>query len=252
MQANEIQVKLAELGLTTEESSLYILLLIKGSLPAKAIALELGIIVNSVYRSTNALTGKGLITEIDVSPKCFQAVTPQVGIMQLANNKAAKLSDLSEAIIKALPVKENPNRLNMELLTGRTALFDKFVELAKDTCEEILVISIGEEVPESIWESTKDAIARGVDTKFIFHKNNQENVLLIMRWLGMKVDVRHLAGEGYHLNVFDHTSAILSASNPDHSKERTGVVIYNEAIIEVLRAYFFQQWQISRKLSLPK
>ncbi len=243
-----LQDNLAELGLTPEESSIYLLLLSKGSLTAKAIGETQDIIVNSVYRSTKALIDAGLITELDVSPKQFQAITPGIGITQLAEKKTSTIQSLSELLIQQLPTKENPNRLNMELLTGRKELFEKFVTLAKDAQQEILVISVGEPVPESIWEVTQEALNKGLKPKYIFQKHDKDNIMLIKRWLAMGVPVRHMPGEGYHLNIFDSSAAILSASNPKQSKERTGVVIYNKAIIEALRSYFFQQWPLAKHL----
>ncbi len=66
----------------------------------------------------------------------------------------------------------------------------------------------------------------------------------------MGVAVSHLGNEGYHLNIFDGSVAILSASNPapNQSKERSGVVIYNKAIVEALRSYFFGQWELAKPL----
>ncbi len=244
--SSSVKGYLSELGLSSDEIRMYLLLVNEGALTAKNISERLSIIVNSVYRATNALLHKGLIKELDVTPKQFQAVTPSVAIEQLATKQILKIKDSSQSAVRKLDIKKNPNRLNMELLTGRKELFDRFVDLAKEAEQEFLVISIGEPVPESIWSITENAIGRDVSPKFIFHKNDKENNMLIKRWRAMGVSVRHLPGEGYHLNIFDNSSAILSASNPKQSKERSGVVIYNEAMIEALRTYFFQQWALAK------
>lgn len=224
---------------------MYTLLLSEGSLTARAIGARLGIIVNSVYRSTKVLIHLGLIKELDVSPKQFQAVSPRMAIEQLADMRIARIDKVSKAAISQLGSKQNAHRLHMDLMTGRQELFEQFVKLAKKTREETLVISIGEPVPEAIWDVTKQSLARGVDQKFIFHKWDKQNIMLIRRWQAMGVEVRHVSNEGYHLNIFDRSAAILSASNTKQSKERTGVVIYNEAIIEALRTYFYQQWALA-------
>ena len=246
----DILAQLAQLGIKPEEGSIYLLLLKSGSLEAKDIASARGIIVNSVYRSVRSLMQHGLIAEITTNPKRFQAVAPNIAIKRLADSESEKLLSQSRSIIDLISPSDNPNHLTMELLTGREALFDKYVEFASKAEHEILVISIGEEVPESIWMITQEALTRGVEPKFIFHKNDADNKHLILRWLAMGVPVRHLFGEGYHLNIFDNHSAILSASNPKTSSERTGVVIYNDAIIGLLRTYFFQSWDAAKKLSL--
>jgi sugar-specific transcriptional regulator TrmB len=245
---NNLYTNLAALGLRDEESAVYLLLLTKGSLTAKAIAASQDIIVNSVYRIVRSLISKGLIVALDTSPRQFQAVSPSSGITKLADSSAAKLHHISRALLEQLPAQENPHHLTMELLTSRKMLFEQFVSFAKGARQEILVISIGEPVPEAIWSVTATAIAKGIKPKYIFHKYDKDNILLIKRWLTMGVAVRHLPGAGYHLNIIDTTVAILSASNPTQSRERSGVVIYNQAIIEVLRDYFFQQWQLAGPL----
>lgn len=243
-----IQDQLAEFGLSPDEADVYLLLLAKGSMTAKAVAAEQGIVVNSVYRIADVLVELGLANELDTRPKQFQAVSPSTSLKQLADARAKHLQTISRDLIRSLSRKQNPNRLNMELLTGRQALFERFVELAEQATEEILVISIGEPVPETIWKVTKQMLGKGVKPKYLFHKYDKENILLVKRWLAMGAAVRYLPGEGYHLNVFDDSAAILSASNPKQSRERSGVVIYNEAIIEMLRNYFFQQWGAAKKL----
>ncbi len=240
--------KLAEFGLSPDECDVYLLLLTEGSLTAKALASGLDVVVNSIYRVADALVGLGLVIELDVRPKQFQAVQPNSAIQKLSSSKARHLQNIGQELIQLLPVKQNPNRLNMELLTGRADLFEKFVELAKTANDEVLVISIGEPVPESIWSITQRLIEKDVKPKYLFHKYDKENILLVKRWLAMGVPIRHLPGAGYHLNIFDHSSVILSASNPNQGKERSGVVIYNEAIIEMLRTYFFQQWALAKRL----
>lgn len=237
---------LADLGLTRDEISIYKLLLSRGGSSARDISEHHGIIVNSVYRSTNALINMGLVKALDVKPTQFQAVPPSMAIKKLAEKRIKKIKKGSESVIGNLDTRKDPNRLNMDLMTGREELFENFVELAKVAREEILVISIGEPVPESIWSVIKESLDRGVETKFIFHKHDKDNILLIKRWRAMGVPVRHIPNEGYHLNIFDHNAAILSASNTSQSHERTGVIIYNDAIIEALRAFFFQQWALAK------
>ncbi len=242
--------QLVELGLTPDEAAVYELLVREGGLTANDISLHLKIIVNSIYRLTKDLQSQGLIKELDIRPKRFQAVPPALAIQQLANKQLARIETVAEAAIKRLGAtsSQSPHHLNMGLMTGRKELFESYVNLAKKSKQEILVISVGEPVPETIWKVTKSKIKKGVSHKFIFHEYGKHNVMLYKRWQTMGVDVRHLPSGGYHLNIFDHSAAILSASNPKQSKERTGVVIYNEAVIEAMRSYFFQQWALAQKV----
>src|SRR5437016_4574369 len=96
--AISIKRHLSELGLSSDEVDIYLVLVSKGGLSAKNISNNLGIIVNSVYRSTKALIDKELIKELDVTPKQFQAVSPNIAIEQLANKHINKIKVSSDSI----------------------------------------------------------------------------------------------------------------------------------------------------------
>ncbi len=245
--AKTITQRLTDLGLSSDQASIYVLLSSAGSLSAKEVAEQSGIVVNSIYRLIASLEGMGLIRTLETTPKKFQPVEPKIALSKLVEEKTALLNNTSNRVIEALSSAETKQETTMSTLTGQKELFDDFVRRTKKAKTEVLVISIGEEVPDSIWGSVQDAISRGVKARFIFHQNTKENVLLIKRWQSMGVDVRHVPNEGYHLFVFDDSAAVMSASNPKNTKERTGVVIINKSLIAAMRVYFEQQWELGRK-----
>src|SRR5438309_11775852 len=94
-----VKQHLLNLGLSPDEANTYLLLVSKGSLSAKAVAEQLEMIVNSVYRSTNALIEKELIKELDVTPKQFQAVSPNVALEQLAAKRILKIKESADSVL---------------------------------------------------------------------------------------------------------------------------------------------------------
>lgn len=245
---NEITTSLSKFGISRDESEIYLALLSSRALTAQEIARQQKMLVNSVYRCAENLIDNGLIVELGMRPKKFQATSPVSAIENLSRKHQAELKKTANFLSDTLATNQDPNRLKMSLMTGQEIIFENFVELANCAKSEILVISVGEPVPDTIWRAIKESIIKGIKPKFIFHRYDKDNILLVKRWQTQGVEVRHMPIEGYHLYIFDSYTAVLAASNPEESKERTGVVIYNKAIIEALRTYFFQQWEQSKPL----
>lgn len=122
-------------------------------------------------------------------------------------------------------------------------MYKIFAELAKQAEKEILVISIGEAVPDDVKLAHRDAKERGVVQKLIFHLYDKTNEEILRSWIAMGVEVRHYPDWGFHLMVFDGKRSILVTNNPKETAERTGMVIYSEGLSKSLRDYFYSVWK---------
>lgn len=121
-------------------------------------------------------------------------------------------------------------------------MYNTFVEMVKQAEKEILVISIGEPVPDEVKLAHRDALERGVSQKLLFHKHDKGNEDMLRSWMKMGIEVRYYPDWGFHLIVFDGKRSILVANNPKATEERTGIVIYSEGLSRTLRDYFFTIW----------
>lgn len=245
--AKNSQRLFSELGLSVDESRIYSLLLSSGSLSVSELAENMGILPTNIYRLASALQNKGMVTQISSSPKTYQAVPPKAAITKITSDKALSLSNSAASLIEQLTAQSENRVPSMGILTGESELFSHFVKLSDQAKKEIQVISIGEEVPQSIWKSVEHAVSRDVSVRFIFHQNTKDNVLIIKRWQQVGADVRHVPNEGYHLFIFDNETVVISVSNTKNTKERTGVEITSEPIVSAMKQYFEQQWAASVK-----
>ena len=109
--------------------------------------------------------------------------------------------------------------------------------------KEVLIISIGEPVPDEIKLANRDAINRKVNIKFIVHKSDQENRLLLESWIKMGLDIRHYPGSGYHLSITDGKTCLISASNPKNPAERISMYTNSEGLSNAMRNYFYSLWE---------
>ncbi|MEK7070208.1 MAG: helix-turn-helix domain-containing protein [Patescibacteria group bacterium] len=238
--------QLVKLGLTSDEALCYLALLEEGSQSATEIAEAIDVFPNAVYRLMIKLEEKGFVVRLNTSPKTFQAIPPNIAIEAFYEKAKKDLEKIKIESIASLSSKTLPSPKTMiEVLTGKDSTFSRYVEFANQTKKELLVISIGEPVPDDIKIASAKAKERGVSQRFIFHVYNKENENLLKSWVKMGVEVRHHADAGYHLMIFDGKKCILVSSNPDNTEERTGMVIYSENLTNALRNYFYSIWNKS-------
>ncbi|HLL60107.1 MAG TPA: helix-turn-helix domain-containing protein [Candidatus Nitrosocosmicus sp.] len=245
---NDLQL-LVKLGLTNDESRCYQFLYTSSSLTIQQISKEMNVLPNAVYRLINRLIDKGFVVELHTSPKTFQAIPPSISIENYVKNKQEELEKLRIQSVLVLS-KNNKSTIHtkMEMLTGRGSTYKKFIELAETAKQEILVISIGEEVSDEIKLTHRDAIERGVSIKLLVHTYNKSNENILKNWIRMGTDVRHIQDSGYHLMIFDSNISIIVSNNPENTEERSGMVMYSEGLSKSLRDYFFIIWNRAIKI----
>ena len=234
---------LVKLGLTPDEAKCYLNLLEQGSLAADSLAKSIKILPNAVYRLTKGLKKKGFIVELETHPAKFQAIPPSVAVEAYSKNQAKILEELKTSAINDLSLKSSTNQTKIDVLTGKNAMFTKGAELINIAKKEVLIISIGEPVPDEIKLANRDAIERNVKIKLLVHKYDKNNQDLLKSWVKMGLEVRHFKDWGYHLSVTDGKIALLATNNPKNTEERTSMVIYNENLANALRNYFYSIWE---------
>lgn len=235
--------RLVSIGLSRDEAECYKALIKEGSLSTSQLAEMIKVLPNAVYRLMKRLQEKGFVIPLNTYPATFQAVPPTVAVDSYIEQRQKKLDDLRIKSIAFLLKNQPILPTKVDVLVSQKIYFNKFVELANSTKSEILVISIGEPVLDEIKIACARAVEREVTIKFIFHVHNKENEQLLKAWVRMGIEVRHYKDAGYHLNIFDGKIAVLVANNPQNSKERTGMVFYNERLANSLRDYFNTLWE---------
>jgi sugar-specific transcriptional regulator TrmB len=245
----KVYQNLVKMGLTYDEARVFELLVKSGSLTARQLAKELSILPNAVYRLAKVLAAKGLLVRLSTSPIKFQVVNPEKSLKEYANRRANSLEQTATYVINALISQKTMGpETRVDIVTGQVEIFEAYVELEKVAKKEILVISIGEPVPDEVKLATKDALDRGVEIKFIFHLYTKENRDLLKSWVKMGAKVRHSPGWGYHFTIIDGKVSMVVANNPKETHERTGMVIYSKALTEAHRDYFFKLWKKAKPI----
>lgn len=240
---------LVKLGLSPHESSVYQILLGEGSLSVKEISKKLEILPNALYRLLEKLIQKELISAIGKHPAKYRAISPSIAFESFTKRKMAEIETLKNKAINELvkkKVKAWPTQIN--LLIGRNEMMMTYVKMAKEAKEEILIISIGEPIPEEVLLTNRDAVENGIALKMIAHKYDEGNKNLLKSWQKMGWDIRHYPDWGFHLMVFDKKRSILSVNNPEDTRERTSMQIFSEGLSKALRDYFYSVWAKAKNI----
>jgi sugar-specific transcriptional regulator TrmB len=232
------------LGLSAHEVMIYRLLLSYGSLSAKAIAEKINILPNAVYRLAKSLKSKKLVTISDNRPTIFRANSPTLALEAYTNSKIMELQNQKDEFINELAkIKQNSNQTQVNFITSRHAIFMASLESVKKAEDEILIISIGEQIPEEVMLNLKRAIDRGVTVNMIVHKYDSENKSLLESWKKMGWNIKHYSDWGFHLVIIDGKQSILSVNNPKNTNERVGIQFFSIGLSKAMQDYFYSVWK---------
>lgn len=240
--------KLVNLGLSKQEAEIYLTLLEEGPLPAKEVAKKINILPHAVYRTTKKLESKKLVAVLKTSPLTFQTLPPQLALPSFAKEKAVYLQKEAEKTAKILAQKKSaavPTKI--DLIFSRHEIFTLFDKMVEKTKKELLIISIGEPIPQNSLLSTKRAYEKGVVIRMIAHKyDGNREILENFKKNGWQI--RHFPDWGFHLVVFDGKRSLLSVNNPKDTRERVGMQIFSEGLSKALRDYFYSVWEKAVKI----
>lgn len=242
--------ELVQLGLTEAETRCYQLLVSQGARTAYEVAAKLNIFPNAVYRLMQGLREKGFVVALETRPATFQPIPPTTAVTYFSQFKMKHIEELKLRAIERVSQTGMSNpKTQMNVLTGKNALFTAYVRLAREAMKEILIISIGEPVNDDMKLVNRDCLERGVAIKFIAHRWNACNKQLLLSWVAMGIEVKHIPDWGFHLVVFDGQKSILAVNNPAQTEERLSLLIDNKGLSTAFRTYFLSRWKNAKPIS---
>lgn len=241
--------QLQKIGLTQHEAEAYLFILEQGSVTATSCANGIKVPRTTIYRLLSGLVNKSFLIELKTAPVRFQAELPSIAIPRYISFTTRELNRFSKtAISQTEAVLHSDSHTRIDIRTGKDEFFKTYCTMAPEANNEICIISIGEPIPDEIKLVNRDALHKGVSIKFIVHKYNKENEMLLKSYVRMGYQVRHCPDWGYHLVLFDDQKGILSVNNPRRTEERTSMVIYSADMIRALHMFFETVWERGIKI----
>lgn len=243
-------MNLKELGLSGNESKIYLYLLKKGSTTTGSIIKETGIANSRVYESLNSLVGKGLVTyTIQKDGKHFQAEDPQKFIEIEEERKKKIQKFLPELYNLKSSEKTETKSAIYEGFEGFKTAFNKII----DDCPiggEILILGFSE--PEFAKESLRTYL-KNVNLKCRSKKQKVKLLLdrSIKETLGKDREEEGYSEVKYMPKGYISPAAIDIFENYVYIflwEEKPFVfMIKNKTIANSFKSYFNFLWRLAKK-----
>ena len=250
-QAGGISQKLVTVGLTPQEAGIYLALLKNQKLRVRDVAGQLGIMVPSVHRSLAGLKRKGLVTTFGKRPLKLMAVDPKLALGKLVNDRyqseLATEQKIEEELKKHAFLE---SELGVEFLESKLATYDYILPLLANLKKEMLILSVGEPIPEEIFLALFRAIKRGVVVKMLAETYDETNRELLANWKKNGWQVRYLTNPrlDFTLTIHDGKSCIVQIRREKEKDQRVGIAMHNPAYAAAQREYFHALWQQAKEI----
>lgn len=233
-----------DLGISPQETAVYLTLLKNNSLTAKQIAETIGSLPHAVYRVAKRLKMKNLIGISKRKPTSFQALPLTKSLPSLVEKKIENLQKINEKLLSVkLPNKIPPSPTKINLIYGKEEIYLEGAKMPNKTSKEILIISIGENIPPELLLANKRASERGVLIRMIVHKYDQKNKEVLENFKKNGYEIRYYQDSGFHLAIYDAKESLLIINNPENTDERMAIQIFSTGLSKAFRDYFYSVWE---------
>lgn len=250
-QPDGIVQQLVTVGLTPQEAEIYRALLTNQKLRVRDVAKQLGIMVASVHRSLAGLKRKGMVTTFGKRPLTLMAVDPKLALGKLVSERHQNELTVKEHIEEALKRQITPeSELGVDFLESKQETFNYVLPIVQKLKKELLILSVGEPVPDEIFIAIVEAIRRGVEVKILAETYNASNKELLQNWQKNGYQVRYLTNPrlDFTLTIHDGKSCMVQIRREKEKDQRVGIAIHNPAYAAAQREYFTSLWNKAKEL----
>jgi sugar-specific transcriptional regulator TrmB len=167
--ASDLVGVLRALGLTEQESRVYLRLLATGAIPAGLLAAKLGLHRRTVYDALESLRAKGLATASTTDKgKSFEAAPPQALDGLLDERKALLAGSLPELLKLSAPTAEGPQVRIFRGVDGLKAVFEDVLVHAKVLRVYAGGVQAADYLGDYFWRWNQRRAKRKILSRFIF------------------------------------------------------------------------------------
>jgi sugar-specific transcriptional regulator TrmB len=237
------QETLEDLGLTSSEAKIYIILLEQGASLAGTISRNTGIHRRSVYDAIERLIQKGLVSYIKTNNrKYFEAVSPE-RLLEIVHKK----EDDVKAILPELKLLQQMSEGKKETLffRGKDALksaFDDQIDKAKEICVLGATTKCLDILPYYFPRFDKLRVKKKIRSRMIFNESEKQHDYLKKLPLA---EARFVPKD-----IVSDTTTIIYERNiciVAWKQDPVAILIREDAIADGFRNYFEFMWQFAKK-----
>lgn len=239
-----IQESLQEIGLSKNESKIYLMLLNSGPSPVGMISSETGIHRRNIYDSIERLKEKGFVSWVlKNNRKYFEAVDPK-RILDIFEERKERIKEM----IPRLRKREKPVQ-DIRVYTGsegRKIIFKDKLSYK----EEQLVLGAhapSERNLKNIEIFHKKRIVKKIPLKMLFPSSEASAAAYFARLKYVKARIlpKLLSKSPIAINIYGNKVVFLMGSE---EKSEMSIVIEDKSLAEDFKNYFYALWKVSASL----
>jgi len=239
---------LRKIGLTEYEAKSYLVLLIYGSMAGRRVADKSGVPPTRVFDALKSLANKGFVSIVSEKPMIFQAIEPEIAIKGLVNDKITSLQNIEKTAIESLKDIKKPSiteivKEKVIVTHGFKNMFKITNDMYEKAKKEVLVFSVGEEIPYSFRITWKKATKRGVKTRFIAQKCNKENIHVLKEFRKLGATIRYYPSKDYSIGIQDKERVCITVKSPLNPKDRMTILFDAKDLANSIGEWFEVIWK---------
>jgi len=225
-----------ELGLTSNETKVYEVLLRLGKTTAGHICKESQVPYGRIYNVLASLEEKGLVKTVPEETKKYVPSDPQK-LHEIIDTRIKNLMDIDNKVKDLKKIYEEHDIEPVIIAKGKS----NFYKINKETKEPEkydYAIKYTFEANPSWMRHTKERISKGVDTKHIglFNKDTDK---AIKEWKSVIKEIKPIDNDGVAMSIIDDEQVMIGLI-----KSNTTMLIRDKAFAKVMRQ-MFQKYYMS-------
>jgi sugar-specific transcriptional regulator TrmB len=251
MTNDTIVTDLEQLGFTSNEASVYLVLIQKGALTATALAAATRLARTAVYPTINSLVDQGLVEAGAGYGSKFSAVPAERALPHLMLERERLTRQVVERISALEEPEESVSDQVIQVIRNPRAVLERFERLQLEAEHEIAVFSKPPYFNRGGNEAEEKALRRGVRARAIYEKAGLEDPAIkpyFRNWIAAGEEARIYDGELPHkLAVFDSKVALMPLIVPGHQAKT--VLIRHPQMAQTLSLGFEYLWERSEPIA---
>ena len=240
---------LKEFNFTDYETKIYLALTRLNRATAHQIARSSGVPANKVYECLVKLAERGFIATLELYPRQY-SLTGTQRFKDILAEREEKIKRIKGSIIELQRTIEQQNT-DIEcptlVLKGKDKIVRKLSE-ASERAQNYAYSFVGnlDYYPTSA-RYVRESVTRGVDTRFLVHKDTQQN-RAILQWKKVGVKIKQYPKDeqkSIRFSTFDDKFCRITIGSPEITREEEYLSFWIEspAFSSLLKDQFLEMWK---------
>jgi len=223
-----------ELGLTSNETKVYEIMLRLGKTTAGHICKESLVPYGRIYTVLASLEEKGLIKTIPEETKKYVASDPEK-LHEIIDTRIKNLMEIDNKVKELKKIYEEHDVEPVILAKGKSNFYKINKEVKEpEKCDYTIKYTF--EVNPNWMRNTKDRIKKGIDIKHIgvFNKDTEK---AIKEWKTVIKEIKPIENEGVAMSIIDDEEVMIGLI-----KSNTTMLIRDKAFAKIMRQLFIKYY----------